>query len=381
MKTLRLGLLVSSVAIFALAAAPPARAQACSGIYRIEQSFPGAGTSWLICWTIQRKYGPIITSAHFRRAPAEPWIRVFWDARIGEIFVPYHDGVSWRRYYDVTGFDWDWVRLNATDCPPALGGTLLGAPPDNADVCKIVHDRGIAWKDDTMVRRGQELVLWGALDAANYNYLIEWTFRDDGVFMGRIAATGVNLPSAPFTNHMHTPTWRLDIDLNGFWGDSVHLGTHREPLLGFPLKADDPELLIDPEAGIPWDPAAFNTLHVHDATLKNGRGNVSMLHLMPQRAGNNRHYGAGEEFTKNDMWVTVYNWTEMSPRDLPKYIVPPQPSANTDIVVWYSSPLHHLVRDEDGNKDGGFWTGEAHAMWVGFILKPHNLFDSTPMFP
>ena len=93
---------------------------------------------------MQQRHGLVITSAHFRKSPSAPWVRVFWDARIGEIYVPYHTGFA---FFDVSDFTFGWVPINSNDCPAAKGGTPLGPGPD---VCKEVHDRGLAWKDDTM---------------------------------------------------------------------------------------------------------------------------------------------------------------------------------------------------------------------------------------
>jgi len=372
----------------------PGRAsgQSCSRQYLIEQKFPLTGpeeTRWRICWQVQLRHGPVITSAHFRKSPSSPWIRVFWDARVGEIFVPYHGNEA--RFRDVSGFCFPLSPLNATDCPASQGGVLLGAtappgpgacsaypsPLPGPGICKQVKDRGLAWKDHNKSRRGQELILWGALDAVNYNYLIEWTFRDDGVVLGRVGATAVNYPGWPLVAHQHSPIWRLDIDLDGHPGDSVHLGTHTE-FVPSPPKATDTAPVIGNETGIEWEPSKFHTLHVHDATLKNAKGHPSAFHLMPWRYGTPRHV---ENFTKNDFWVTKYKASEIFAKDLPSFVADNQQVTNTDVVVWYMGSLHHLTRDEDGEFVLGGWKGEAHVMWTGFILKPHNLFDRTPLFP
>jgi Copper amine oxidase, enzyme domain len=205
-------------------AASKAEAQ-CSAPYLVDQQFPTSGaaeTRWRVCFQPLSGNGLAITGAWFQKSPSSGFIRVFWDARISEIFVPYHTGTT--RYYDV-GYNFPMIQLTAADCPSSKGGTLLGP---HAEVCKEVHDRGLAWKDDSNVRRGEEVVLWGALDAANYNYVIEWSFRDDGVVLGRVGATAQNASSMPYVAHMHGPEWRLDIDLNGFTGDSVYIGTHKE---------------------------------------------------------------------------------------------------------------------------------------------------------
>jgi Cu2+-containing amine oxidase len=67
--------------------------------------------------------------------------------------------------------------------------------------------------------------------------------------------------------------------------------------------------------------------------------------------------------------------------NLPSYISPPQPVSNADVVVWYYGAAHHQPRDEDGRVVNGWWSGEAHIMWNGFMLMPHNLFDKTPLCP
>lgn len=353
-----------------ISAAQTVQAQ-CSAPYLIDQKFPTTGTwetRWRVCWQPVAGNGLVITSAFFQKSPTSPLVRLFWDARVSEIFVPYHTGNP--RYLDV-GFGFGMIPLNANDCPAAQGGTVIGP---GSEVCKELRDRGIAWKDDTNVRRGEEFVLWGAIDAANYNYVIEWTFRDDGVVMGRVGATARNLPSKPTIAHMHGPNWRLDIDFDGFPGDSVHLGTHTES----GATATDSMALISSESGHEWKAPEFTSLHIHDSTLKNANNNPSAYHLMPLRNGTPRHL---ETFTHKDFWVTRYNGAEMAAASLPTYIAPAQNVSSTDVVVWYYGGAHHLVRDEDGRIVNGLWTGEAHIMWTGFMLKPHNLFDKTPLCP
>lgn len=364
-------------ALFLVSAAQKSQAQ-CSSPYLVDQQFPTSGameTRWRLCWQPVTGSGLVITAAFFQKSPSSPLIRVFWDARVAEIFVPYHTGSP--RYLDVKQFGFALYPLNTNDCPASKGGTLIGF---GNEVCKEVRDRGLAWKDDNNVRRGEELSLWGTLDAGNYNYLIEWIFRDDGVVIGRVGATAQNLGSQPYVAHMHGPIWRLDVDLNGFPNDSAYLGKHKENL---PLStATDSMSMISTESGLEWKAEEYTSLHIQDSTLKNANGKPSAYHLMPMRYGTPRHQ---ENYTKNDFWVTRYKPSEIAADPLPSYISPPQIVSNTDIVVWYYGGAHHLVRDEDGHviNDNGFpvWTGETHIMWNGFMLMPHNLFDRTPLCP
>ena len=181
----------------------------CSTPYLVEQRFPTSGaeeTRWKICWQNQGMHGLVITAAFFRKSPGAPFVRVFWDARLGEIFVPYHPAGS-PRFLDLSSYSQGLVTLNSSHCPSGVGGTLLGSP---AVVCKEVRDRGLAWMNDANARRGQQVVLWGTIDASNYNNVVEWVFRDDGVVEGRYGATAMNLPGSEDIAHMHTPIWRLD---------------------------------------------------------------------------------------------------------------------------------------------------------------------------
>ncbi len=346
----------------------------CSGANLVDQKFPTAGpeiTHWRLCWQIVDGNGLLIHWAYFRTSPSAPWLFLLWDARVSEIFVPYHNGDPTLRYYDV-GFLFPPTPIGAADCPKSQGGTVL-----TGDVCLQVHDRGLSWKSDSQVYRGEEVVLWAGLAADNYNYIIEWTFRDDGVVMGRVGATSHNLPGYEWTTHVHNPIWRLDVDLNGWPNDSVALGTHTEPLAG--LSATDTEVPIPMSTGLPWDPRAFNTLDVSDKFLVNGKKDKTYYQLIPlPTQGLAQHH---EPFTQPDFWVTRYNPAQMSAGDLVSYVTPPTSVSDTDVVIWYRGSVHHHPRDEDGEMVNGAWHGVALVMWTGFMLKPHNLFDRTPFYP
>jgi primary-amine oxidase len=354
-----------------LLAAIPLAAQ-CSAPYFVEQRFPTTGaeeTRWRICWHSMGKHGLVITAAFFRKAPTAPFVRVFWDARLSEILVPYHSG--YPRFLDLSTYSSGLIPLSNKHCPAGIG-QLLGSP---AVVCKEVRDRGLAWMDDDQARRGQELLLWGTIDAVNYNNVILWSFRDDGAVEGRYGATAQNLPSNITEAHMHTPIWRLDIDLDGAAGDSVHVAKHSESINAAP--ASDTMVVVNNESGFDWKGEEFTTLHIRDATLKNQLGEPSMYHFMPLRWGAPRHQ---EAFAHHDFWVTRYNGTELWAKDLPTY-VNNQPVSNADIVLWYMGAVHHQPRREDGIVVGGSLVGSAQVMWTGWMMKPHNLFDKTPLHP
>jgi primary-amine oxidase len=336
--------------------------QSCSAPYYVEQAFPTSGAEvsrWRLCWQFVDGPGLAITGLWFRPTTGSPWIKLMWDGRLAELFVPYHSGSP--RYHDIT-YGFGPVPLTSAQCL----GKILGT---NHETCMEIRDRGIMWMHDAESRRGQELALWSVIAAANYNYIIEWTFRDDGVLSSRIGATGA--PAGPDT-HVHGPLWRLDIDLNGACCDTVTHMSHKEiGLKGFDSMTD-----INTATGLKWDPVAYDTLHIRDAALKNGNGKPSLWMFMPERGGTPMH---AETFTWNTFWVTPYVWNQTDGSQLPSYVANAPNTANTDTVVWYYGGLHHIIRDED-NGPGGF-SQMTLTMYEGFHLMPFNVWPSTPFYP
>ena len=116
----------------------------CSAPYFIDQRFPTNNalpeeTRWRFCWQRVTKNGLVINAAFFRKSPTSPWVQVIYDARVIELFVPYHSGSP--RFLDMSSFNFSLFPLTSKHCPQSAGGTLL----DNNYVCKQVRDRGLAW--------------------------------------------------------------------------------------------------------------------------------------------------------------------------------------------------------------------------------------------
>jgi primary-amine oxidase len=335
-----------------------AQTQWCSSPYYVEQAFPIAGpeqTRWKLCWQVLNGPNLVITSAWFRAAPQEAWIKLVYDARLSQLFVPYHPGSP--RYYDI-GYGFGAVPLVATDCPSP--GVIIGA---NSETCKQVRDRGLAWKHDGLMRRGEELILWSVMAAANYNYIVEWSFRDDGVVTARVGATG---QIAGTQAHMHGPVWRLDLDLNGAWGDVASWFKHTET----GAAGSDTHSDVTSEAGRAFDAPSFPMVKIRDQMLTNSQGQHRGWHLVPLIFGTPKHQ---ETFTQNAFWATSYKWSEKLGDQLPSYVSPAEPILGRDVVLWYYSGLHHLVRKEDTNM--------THVMWTGFMLMPSNVWTGTPLYP
>jgi hypothetical protein len=349
---------------------------------------PRRGTAWKVHYARGLHKGLYITGAWFKRDLGAEWVKVLNDARIAELFVPYHQS-SFIRFFDLNGFSFPLAEVRAEDAGPF--GMLM--PPFAGDphptVVKEVRDRGVVWKDYAHgVRRGRELVLWGGLQAGNYMYLMSYGFHDDGTIAFRAGATGQNLPGRRLEAHTHNAHWRVDIDLIDGSKNSAMLMRHVEDPEG--LSAED---IKEPfhggyEGGVDWDPKEFTMIRV-DTEQKNANGNVIGYDLMPLRYGSSRH---NEAFTRHDLWVSQSHPDrpeEMLFANLPNTVKDEEVVERTDIVLWCTSTSHHEPRDEDGKADShprlwpfdDAWEGSAPVMWSGFDLRPRNFFNRTPFYP
>jgi hypothetical protein len=349
---------------------------------------PRKGTAWKVHFARGLHRGLYITGAWFKRDLSEDWMKILNDARVSELFVPYHQH-SYVRYYDLTSFSFPLAEVKAEDAGPF--GTIM--PPFQGDtystVVKEMRDRGIAWKDYAHgVRRGRELVIWGALEAGNYMYLMSYAFHDDGTIALRVGATGQNLPGQRYEAHVHSAHWRIDLDLIDGNKNSAMLMRHVEDPAS--LGAED---LKEPfhgglEGGVDWDPKEFTMIRV-ESQKKNARGETIAYDLMPLRYGTPRH---NEPFTHHDLWVSRAHADRPLENlyiNLPNIVKDEEVIEETDIVLWCNSAVHHEPRNEDGMPNAGrriwpgddAWAGSAIVMWSGVDLKPRNLFDRTPFYP
>jgi primary-amine oxidase len=356
--------------MLALGATPAA---SCLTGTALSQSFPSGGpafTQWDLCWQIvrmpdqsgflSRSETLVITEAEFRPGiPAAP-VRVIGDMRMAEIFVPYHAGTP--RFHDLTDFSFSLVSLTTTECP----GTRIASNR----LCVEVKDRGLAWRDPfaSIARRGQTLVLWGIVNASNYDYLMQYEFDDDGAIVVRAAATGQKLGGPTDTRgHFHNFAWRVNLDLAGAAGDTVHVS---ESTAGT-TTVRDKEKAVTTEGGIKLKSNAFTHLEVEDATRLNSRGRLLAYTLAPLREGVAKF---GESWTKFPVWVTRNASNQLRARDVASYDNN-EAVAGQDVVVWYIDHHNHEnnMRDEDRDT--------VPLSWVGFKLEPQNLWADTPFYP
>jgi hypothetical protein len=132
-----------------------------------------------------------------------------------------------------------------------------------------------------------------------------------------------------------------------------------------------------------WVPEEFTTLRIESTTRKNGSTppQPTAYDLIPIRYGSVRNFPRKFEFANKDFWVTANTTEPIRYVDVPTYVRDHhgQKIDRTPITVWHNSPLFHIPRAEDFDPSGKNSPNVALTTWMGFILKPRNLFDGTPL--
>ena len=388
----------------------------------IEETFlnfsgPSPGVQWRLCIGNQGEKGYEIGPVLLRYGPAAPWLYVLYRAGLAEFFTAYHSGAPHfydTRFADATNWRRPLTPVDATDAQNPILVTLSG--DSTPYILAETRDRGLAWvckgslASLSRVRRGQELVLWGVYDTGNYDYIIEYGFRDDGTITFRLGATGFNSPDQPFAAHMHDALWRVDMDLNRAGDDRALLTRHSESAAPNPAGALDEELPFNGgfEGFANWNPLEFTTLLVEDPQL-NAFGHNIGYEMEPFWTGSARHYclpgnnpspcpGETETWSQHDFWVSIWHPEEDStganswfypwrPPDLylDQFTSAGNPagreSVTGDVVLWHHSSAHHEPSDEDraiGDPSDDI-RGVTLMHWQGFDLVPHDLFNHNPL--
>lgn len=381
-------------------------------------------TGWLVEWDItsptngERMSMPPssvlrIVSAVFMykdRTGQPRWVTVAKDLRLGEMLVPYDPGSP--RFQDVASHSfWLTPADESFLGPPCVApGKVLSCPIPylHRKVYQEVHDDGVRWVSDgsssgrDQARRGEKMRLWSVFYGANYRYLIEYGFGDEGSITCRVGATARNIfrrrPDQGDT-HLHVGCWRFDPDLGdptqtlpGGADKNIVRLARRLPLTP-DLEDGKFKTVVEPFASAGdnqshegfalWRPEEFTTLRIESTVRQNTSGFPQPIayDLMPVRYGSVRSFPATYDYVNKDFWVTRSDPSHTTYNQVSTYAARQRPVDQTPITVWHNAPVLHTARGEDFGPDGRSNSdGVALTAWAEFTLRPRNLFDSTPLF-
>lgn len=360
---------------------------------------------------------------------------IMYRAALSEMVVPYGDpdvNWRWRAAFDVGEYN---IGRNSysleakTDAPenaqllPAVFANDAGEPTTRENVVALYErDGGISWKhydynaEENHSRRARELVLSSVATIGNYDYAVNYIFKQDGSMEVDLALTGIMLAKgvkekraanhagmqmdttghlvaeyivAP--HHQHFFNFRLDFDVDGANNSVTEMNTSQMPagknneyLNGFVMRETvfkteaEAQRKMDMQSARVWtvmNPAAQNSLGQNTSYIlvpgANSLPYIPAESLVRKRAG----------FINNHFWATRYNPSELYAAGiypnqstggdgLPKWSSDNQSIANQDVVVWYTLGVTHIPRPEE-------WA-VMPTTHVGFKLLPGAFFSRNP---
>ena len=280
-------------------------------------------------------------------------------------------------------------------------------------VCIHEEDDRVLWKhvDDqagAQVRRSRRLVVSCHVTVANYEYLVYWSFYQDGTIECEVRATGIMVvshldpgqehPFGPLVDertyapyHQHFLVARLDLDIDGA-GNTVYQVDSEAP----PISADNPHglallvrttpLRTEAEGKQDYSWERQRSWVIANPGRLNRLGQPVAYKLVPGGCFPPMMDPASPVFQRaqvigHTLWVTPYapderwpcgEFVNQSKRDegLPAWTARNRPIDDTDVVLWYVFGIHHLPRPED-------WP-VMPVDTVSFQLKPYGFFDRNP---
>ncbi len=383
-------------------------------------------TAWEIEWDLAPVEGKQvklfrIASAKFmwKDANGAPrWLTVVRNLQLAEAFTQYDNKMTC--FLDIAKIG---VTRNLPANKELLGPACVGAseilaavnPANKNKAHKELHYDGLRWmsvygktRNETEIRgrKGEKLVLWSAIQAGNYIYLIEYAFTDDGRVVSRLGFTAHNFFKRRNDEgdvHPHIGCWRLDFDLGepGQGGRRLGGPEHNDlSLVSRVFDKGEGRFKIDSapfssdartrearEGKAKWVAAQFTTLRATSRAVTNSNGKPIAYDLISTRAGTcadllpiGNAQGLDMDFINYDFWVTRTPTGYKNYHELPAFAAN-LPLKGQRTTVWHSVPGLHTPRDEDyGGGGADNERGVALTSWVEFALRPRNLFDSTPLY-
>ena len=324
-------------------------------------------------------------------------------AGMAEMFVPYDDRS--HTYYDMSFGDDRMDQIDPEDLPSdnaalvyfrnELAGTPLYVRDSVPKLGVECRDEGIGYlckePGNHERRRIQEVVVWSVFDAYNYDYIIEYTFHEDGRITFRSGASGYNLPYDTSEPHVHNGLWRVSTKLLGRDDNDAFMFEHVEDANGY--IATDTYVPIPNEETTDWNQLQFSSVTVQSQTQTNDYGHLIGYQFYPFNRWGQGHFQ--ETFTQHDEDLTndnpgedgtgtgYNNWlyTWYNPNDYLLEYLNGEPLGGTGdgIVLWYFGSTHHEPTDADNQMGDGGRTGITLVHWLGFEMVPHNFFDYNPL--
>jgi primary-amine oxidase len=281
-------------------------------------------------------------------------------------------------------------------------------------ICLHEEDCGIAWKHTDFrtgyaeVRRMRRMVISSIVTVGNYEYAYYWYLYQDGIIEYEIKLTGVIsngvvpegeqpkygvlvAPGLYGPHHQHFFNVRLDMAVDGAANRVYEVTPEADPEgpdnpVGNAWHVNEELIADETMARRQTNPAAGRYWKVVNDGVRNSLGQPVGYKLVPSHVIKPfAHPGSAvarrAPFMFSPLWVTAYDSGELfatgdypnqSPggAGLPAYVKQERSLTDTDVVLWYTLGVNHVVRPED-------WpVMPVHV--IGFKLHPDCFFVGNP---
>ncbi|SEM13259.1 primary-amine oxidase [Stigmatella aurantiaca] len=388
--------------------------------------------NWRFRVDVHPREGPVLHLVTYADQGRER--KILHRLSLSEMVVPYGDPQgtwSWRSAFDVgeygfgdkispldPGAD---VPSNATFLPAAFADDSGKAQETPRAVALYERDGGVLWKHyDAHLKRnearlGIELVVTFGVVVENYDYLLNYIFKQDGSLEVEAVLTGIMLAKAVpphvgtaghaehdlyghrvaegvvAVHHQHFFSFRLDFDVDGRRNSVLEMNSAPIPPGPANPQGNAFSMRMEPlrtEMQAQRDMSLANARRwlIINPQERNGLGHPTGYALLPGE--NSLPFAAPDNlsrrragFINHAFWATRYAPGELSAAGaypnqsqggdgLPTWVKDDQPLVNEDVVVWYTLGVTHTPRPEE-------WPvmPTAHA---GFKLLPVGFFTRNP---